>query len=141
MADEAQSETVEVPENTNGKKTRTLPEEAKPFMWKPGESGNPGGRPRRKPLSDAYAALLNEPVPEAEAAKLKLKPGATYADIIAMSLMREAIKGKVPAASEMADRIEGRAIQTQEISGPAGGPLEVSLAASISQARKRVGIE
>jgi hypothetical protein len=58
-----------------------------------------------------------------------------------MSLMREAIKGKVPAASEMADRIEGRAIQTQEISGPAGGPLEVSLAASISQARKRVGIE
>ena len=34
----------------------------------------------------------------------------------------------------------GDKVQT-EISGPAGGPLEVSLAASISQARKRVGIE
>ena len=135
MADEAQSE----PQNTET--NRVLAPEFVERIWKPGESGNPGGRPRRKPLSDAYAALLNEPVPEAEAAKLKLKPGATYADIIAMSLMREAIKGKVPAASEMADRIEGRAIQTQEISGPAGGPLEVSLAASISQARKRVGIE
>jgi hypothetical protein len=78
-------------------------------------------------LSDAYAALLNERVPEAEAAKLKLKPGATYADIIAMSLMREAIKGKVPAASEMADRIEGRAIQTQEISGPDGGAIQAAI--------------
>ena len=31
--------------------------------------------------------------------------------------------------------------EKSEISGPDGGPLEVSLAASISQARKRVGIE
>ena len=53
MADEAQSETVEVTENTNGNKTRTLPEAAKPFMWKPGESGNPGGRPKKNDLTDA----------------------------------------------------------------------------------------
>ena len=140
MADEAQSETVESVGNNAESTDKMLGGvTGKGFM--PGQSGNLSGRPKRKPLSDAYAALLNERVPEAEAAKLKLKPGATYADIIAMSLMREAIKGKVPAASEMADRIEGRAIQTQEISGPDGGPLEVSLAASISQARKRVGIE
>jgi len=76
--------------------------------WKPGQSGNPGGRPKKKPLTDAYAHVLVRRVPAEIVRKLGLRGKPTYAEVIAMSLAREAIKGKVNAASEMADRVEGR---------------------------------
>ena len=40
-----------------------------------------------------------------------------------MSLVREAVKGKVNAAAEVADRVEGKI--TQPISGPDEGPLQI----------------
>jgi hypothetical protein len=76
--------------------------------WKPGESGNPGGRPKKKPLTDAYAAILGKPVPAEVAEKLKVDTSTTYAEIIAMALAREAVKGNVRAAGELADRVEGK---------------------------------
>ena len=89
--------------------------------WKPGESGNLSGRPKRKPLTDAYAALLDKPIPPDMARQLKLDESTTYAQVIAMSLVREAVKGKVQAAAEVADRVEGKI--TQPISGPDEGPI------------------
>jgi len=76
--------------------------------WKPGQSGNPSGRPKRKPLTDAYAAILDKKIPREVAARLKLLGQPTYAQVIAISLAKEAIKGKVNAAAELADRVEGR---------------------------------
>jgi hypothetical protein len=92
-------------------------------MWKPGQSGNPGGRPKRKPLTDAYAALLDKPIPSDMARQLKLDESTTYAQVIAMSLVREAVKGKVNAAAEVADRVEGKI--TQPISGADGGAIQI----------------
>ena len=91
--------------------------------WQLGQSGNPGGRPKRKPLTDAYAALLDKPIPPDMARQLKLDESTTYAQVIAMSLVREAVKGKVNAAAEVADRVEGRI--TQPISGPDEGPIQI----------------
>jgi hypothetical protein len=93
----------------------------KGFM--PGQSGNPLGKPKRKPLTDAYAALLDKPIPPDMARQLKLDESTTYAQVIAMSLVREAVKGKVNAAAEVADRVEGRI--TQPISGPDEGPIQI----------------
>jgi hypothetical protein len=93
----------------------------KGFM--PGQSGNPLGKPKRKPLTDAYAALLDKPIPSDMARQLKLDESTTYAQVIAMSLVREAVKGKVQAAAEVADRVEGKI--TQPISGPDEGPIVV----------------
>ena len=92
--------------------------------WKPGESGNMSGRPKRKPLTDAYAALLDKPIPSDMARQLKLDESTTYAQVIAMSLVREAVKGKVQAAAEVADRVEGKI--TQPISGPEGGAIPIA---------------
>jgi hypothetical protein len=91
--------------------------------WKPGESGNMSGRPKRKPLTDAYAALLDKPIPSDMARQLKLDESTTYAQVIAMSLVREAVKGKVQAAAEVADRVEGKI--TQPISGADGGAIQI----------------
>ena len=84
--------------------------------WKRGQTGNPGGRPKKKPLTDAYARILKRQVPAYVVRKLGLKGHPTYAEMIAMALAKEAIKGKVQAASEMADRVEGR------VSSPGDAP-------------------
>jgi hypothetical protein len=52
-----------------------------------GESGNPSGRPGTKLISDHYAYIAEEKLPENIQKKLKLKPAATLE-------IREAIEGK-----------------------------------------------
>lgn len=49
----------------------------------------------------------------------------TYGDALALSQFRAGIKGKTEAAREIADRLEGRARQAVEVSGPDGGSLDV----------------
>ena len=123
--DEPQSEDVprgtSNPENTA--KNRSLPPKFAAQMWKPGQSGNPGGRPKKKPLTDAYAAILDKTVPPDMAIKLKLPESATYAEVIAMALAVAAVNGEVKAAAELADRVEGKV--TLPLSGPDGGPIAV----------------
>src|SRR5262245_20095328 len=71
------------------------------FRFKPGQSGNPGGRPRTAKLSEASRAKLASLIP----GDLE---GRTYAEGIADRLARPAIKGDIRAAQELADRAEGR---------------------------------
>jgi hypothetical protein len=111
---------TDAPENTAD--NREFSPEYKAHIWKPGQTGNAGGRPKRKPLTDALRAALDEPVTEEIRRKLNLKAGTTYAEVLALSLVREALKGKVPAFSEIADRVEGKPDNRTELSG------EVSLA-------------
>ncbi len=78
------------------------------FQWKPGQSGNPGGRPKTAPLSNACRELLASPLagdPQ----------GRTYAEAIAETLAQKALAGDIRAAQELADRAEGRARQSIEI--------------------------
>ena len=96
-------------------------------MWKPGQSGNPGGRPKRKVLTDAYTALLDQTISPDVARKLQIKESSTYAEVIAMALVREAVKGKVNAAAELADRAEGRVMERVQVNRM-GDPLADLLA-------------
>jgi hypothetical protein len=83
------------------------PDVGKPYRWKKGESGNPSGRPKSKTLSEAYKNMLEELVPnDAE--------GRTWAELIAEGQIRDAVRGNVQAAKEIADRTEGRARQAIE---------------------------
>src|SRR5215469_1918981 len=87
----------------NSEKRRGRPENLTP--WKPGTSGNPGGRPKMAPLSHACRELLASPRQgDAE--------GRTYAQAIAQVLADKAISGDIRAAQEIADRAEGRARQS-----------------------------
>ena len=80
--------------------------------WQPGQSGNPGGRPKTAPLSHACRELLARPVPDDP-------EGRTYAEVIAEMLGKKAIEGDIRAAQEIADRAEGRARQSVEINATA----------------------
>jgi hypothetical protein len=87
--------------------------------WRPGESGNPAGRPRRRPISDAYDELLQRLAPEKLRRELDLSEGATYADALAATLINAACKGRVAEAREIREAVEGKAGERpKEISGP-----------------------
>jgi Family of unknown function (DUF5681) len=84
-----------------------IAEDGKPFRWKKGQSGNLSGRPKCKTLSEAYKNKLEEPVPNDP-------EGRTWAELIAEGQVRDAVRGNVQAARELADRTEGRARQAIE---------------------------
>lgn len=76
-------------------------EKGNAFAYKPGVSGNPGGRP--KLLSDAYRRRL---------AEVNEKTGLTYAETIAIAQVKNAAKGEVQAAKEIRAATEGTWIKT-----------------------------
>jgi hypothetical protein len=86
--------------------------------WKPGESGNPSGRPRRRPLSDAYGQCAERRLPEKIRRRLGLPEGTTFADALTQALFLSAINGNVPAARELREATEGRAeVRSKEPAG------------------------
>ena len=89
------------------------PDNLKPFG--PGKSGNPGGRPRKRPISGRYADVAETELPDDFQRVLRLPKGATFGDDIAMGLVRAAIKGRTDAAREVREAIEGKATQRIEI--------------------------
>jgi hypothetical protein len=95
--------------------------------WKAGESGNPGGRPKKKLVTDELERLLEQDAPGAK--------GKTWAAVIAEALLRKARKGDVRAIAELANRIEGKPLQALEL----GVNMDAAIAERLQAARKRVG--
>lgn len=77
-----------------------IPKGSTPF--KPGQSGNPNGRPRKLPqLDKLLAEVLGDE-----------KDGKTAAERVLIALQKKAEKGDVRAAEVLLDRGYGKAIQT-----------------------------
>lgn len=74
---------------------------------KPGSAPGPG-RPKRRPITERYAALAETPIEEKERKKLKLPEGATYADAAVHAVYREAMKGDTGAIREIREALEGK---------------------------------
>jgi hypothetical protein len=80
--------------------------------FKRGQSGNPGGRPKAAPFSQACLELLTAPVPGDRERR-------THAQALAAMLMDKALKGDVRAAVELVDRAEGRPRQSVAVENTA----------------------
>jgi hypothetical protein len=78
-----------------------------------GQSGNPGGRPKRTPYADAHRYVA-----ELASSELRVSAQDSVAISIAKTMARQAIRGSVVAAAECADRCEGRPGQRVEIDQP-----------------------
>lgn len=87
----------------------------------PGQSGNPGGKPKTKPITEIYERLLAD--------------GANVAAIeeTVKTILRKSGMGAVLQLKEMAERTEGKVSQKVEVDGT----LNISLAETIQKARKR----
>jgi hypothetical protein len=127
--------TVRTREKTR-KTRRELPAEFSARIWKKGESGNPGGRPKTKPLTEALECLMGEsyPVetlPRSLCVRLGLKRGNryTWAEVAARYLMLGLQTGKGGVAAcfkEVAERLEGKVTLPVEVTSPRDGLDELS---------------
>ena len=104
--------------------------------WKPGQSGNPGGRPSRKPMTDELEKICNEPWPGD-------REGRTTREVLLRKIIHRAVNGRDPKYSlavtvEIMDRIEGKSIARQEVSGPDQGPINIEGLESREENLRRV---
>lgn len=85
----------------------------------PGVSGNPDGRPKSM-FRKAFLKVLERAIQDDPS-------GRTFADAIAEKFVSEASKGKLDVLREIIDRVDGKATQAVEMSGPGGGPIDISM--------------
>jgi hypothetical protein len=91
-------------------------EKGAPHRFKPGQSGNPGGRPKKLPISERYEELAELELPKKDRIKQGLPEGATYGDALAMVMFKAALEGNPHAAREIREAIEGKTGQRPEVS-------------------------
>lgn len=76
-------------------------------MFKPGQSGNPGGRPKTKPLTEAVRAVL-------ESSGFDDEPMSNL-ERLARSIVLRAMDSSTSDAKEIWNRLEGRVAEKIEI--------------------------
>lgn len=76
-------------------------------QWKPGQSGNPNGRP---PKAWTMSTLIEEALEEVEA-----QSGKSFKHLVAKRLAHMAVGGDIQAIKEINDRIDGKARQFTDI--------------------------
>lgn len=80
--------------------------------FKPGQSGNPGGRPKKKPLTEALMEALDNP---------------EHLKQVIEGILAKAKKGDVAAFAAIRDTTEGKPVESHEHSGKNGGPIIFTL--------------
>lgn len=94
--------------------------------WRPGQSGNPAGRPRASNcLTDCLRELAGQPS----------KGGQTNAQRLAAVLWRKALAGDLRACALILDRLDGRPAQAVRTE-PAGELMNISICEVIAQAEQ-----
>ncbi len=84
------------------------------YRFNPGQSGNPGGRPKTKLITQAYRELLEQ---------LDPKERKTLAQKLARKAVQQALKGNLAALKEITDRTEGKSVQPLSHSGLGSEPI------------------
>jgi len=90
-----------VPENKHNTRFRgPSPDVGRATQFKPGQSGNPGGRPKKTPLTKAFEQVFGDP--EFTVAQLrKIMAGKNdMAKVMLLKIAGDRLEGKVTAALE-----------------------------------------
>lgn len=97
--------TVNKPQNRQKNRGKhAFPESAKKYQFQPGQSGNPGGRPRKGKFAEMLTAMADEIVPDDPKRR-------TWKRFLADQIFLQAAKGNVQAFAEIVNRVEGKAVQ------------------------------
>lgn len=95
--------------------------------YKPGQSGNPSGRPKRAPVTDYLRDQLEMEVPkeileslrpqELGILKLVMGESPTFGQFVAFKSIQATLKGDIFALKEVLDRVEGKVTQKVDHGG------------------------
>jgi hypothetical protein len=102
----------------------------KPFHWKKGQSGNPGGRPRKQPITQGLEWGADLPCPPTRRKGLETVLGVelphsmTLGQAVAVGQLLRAITD-TRTASFVADRTDGPITAQLRLEGAGGAPLLV----------------
>ena len=97
------------------KPKRELPEALRRNCFKPGQSGNPGGRPKK----------LTEPLERFLARKDS--KGRQYAQLLIEAMVKRAISRSDTLVKEIFDRVEGRITPAEATSGLRGNTIIIDI--------------
>jgi len=113
------------------RKNSKVPDHLREHCFKPGESGNPSGRPKGAGWSITLRKLGKRRVPQTPWAQKAIKSvgldpeEATVEEVLLALGYYHAARGNVGFFRELFDRMEGPVPKKQEITGRDGGPVEV----------------
>lgn len=93
------------------------------MAFKPGESGNPGGRPKK---DTTIVDLARAASPQAIAKIIELANNSSDPKI------------QIQACREILDRGYGKAAQAVELSGSDGEPLKIGITFNLKDTRKQI---
>lgn len=94
--------------------------------WEKGQSGNPRGRPKSKPLTDALRRIggkkvtqetLDALIRQAPNIQKVLGKRPTYFDLLAYSMIQQGIRGQAGSGARIFERIEGRVVREIQETG------------------------
>jgi hypothetical protein len=97
--------------NNSAKPRRGNPDKTKPFRWPKGVTGNPGGRPRKKPLTELYAVFADlqiDELPPRIRKRFKDREELSLAANGVLGLYLSMGEGSHSAAKELREGIEGK---------------------------------
>ena len=92
-------------------------------QFKPGQVSNPNGR-SGKPIADAMRYFLAQPY-RGRSVAYKSR-GYTNGQVLSFNQVLAAMDGDMRAAEEVANRTEGKVPNPTTLSGPNGGPIDIS---------------
>lgn len=93
--------------------SKTIPKQKELTMFKKGQSGNPAGRRRKRVVDDYLKAAV-------------LAKGGAAAKAIAQRVIGEALKGDIPAAKLIYERIGGKPRSAEEMAAQNGDELTLA---------------
>jgi hypothetical protein len=79
---------------------------------------NPGGLPRKEPITSRLKALLDLK----DVNGVPLKDGKTVADLVAEALIKRAVKGDPRHLSMLLERVEGKVVERLLVASQSSGP-------------------
>ena len=85
-------------------------------QWKPGQSGNPKGRPKKKSISEELHDLMED-------LRKRKNKNMTTREALAEVIIEQALAGRFTFMKEILDRTEGKVADKVQMSGPQGEPL------------------
>jgi hypothetical protein len=91
----------------------------KPWLWKPGQSGNPNGRPKKgKAFSEEIEKQIHDVHPfEAQLAAKEGREPRPSLQVIVEKVMRAAMLGEPWAIAFLALRLDGKPLATHQVDG------------------------